>query len=120
MVSTVHLVMSVLYLGTIVLMLAEGVVTAIRMRGTPQEVLQLRIFGFQEGVNRALIVFTMGVILGILAVLPMTLEASVPDLWYYATSVPATALAWYAILKLGAVFRVHAVDRRKRAGESLP
>ncbi len=106
MASTVHVVMSVLYLGTIVLMLGEGVLTMLRMRGAPQEVLQLRLFGFQESLNRALIAFTMGVILGILAVLPMTLEVSVPDLWYYGTAVPATGLAWYAILRIGPMFRI--------------
>jgi len=115
-VSTVHLVMTVLYLGTIVLMLGEGVLTALRMRGAPQEVLQLRMFSHQEDLNRALIALTMAIILGILAVLPMALEVGVPDLWTYGTSFASAGVAWYAIVRLGSMFRVRGTPGPARAG----
>ncbi len=106
MLSTVHLYMSILYSATILLMLLEGIWTGYRMRHAPQEVLQLRLFGVQESLNRALIALTVAIIMGIIEVLPITLEFDVPDIWFYATGAVATALAWYAIIRIGPMFRV--------------
>lgn len=96
-------------------MLGEGALTALRMRHAPQAVLQLRLFGVQEHLNRALIARTVGITVGIVAVLPMTLEVSVPELGYYATSVLSAGLAWCAILQMGPMFRVAGASARTQA-----
>ncbi len=119
MVSTVHLVMTVLYLGTILLMAAETVLTATRMRRMPPEVVQLQLFRAQPRLTFALVAFGAGITLGIITVLPLMLEVSVPDLWYYGMSVASAALAWYAILDISRMFRVRRAPPRAHSEETL-
>lgn len=120
MVATVHLFMAVLYVGTIIVMFGEGLVTLVRTRHMPQELLQLRMFGKWATLTRSLALLGVGLAIGILAIIPVMLDIGLPDLWYYAMSVGSAATAWYAILRIGSLFRVPGATKAKPAQEILP
>ncbi len=119
MVSTVHLFMTILYTGTIAVMFGEGLLTLARTRHMPQEVLQLRLFGKFPALSRSLALLGVGLALGILTVIPIMLDVALPDVWYYVMSSASAGIAWYAILRVGSLFRVPGASKSKPAQEIL-
>ncbi len=119
MATTVHLFMAVLYGGTIIVMFGEGLMTLLRTRHMPQEVLQLRLFGKFPLLSRSLALLGVGFAVGILTIIPSMLDIGLPDAWYYINSTISAALAWYAILRVASIFRVPGASKPTPAQEIL-
>ena len=86
-------------------LLAALVYIYFQIRRSPRELLQLRVFQEVERIGRGLVAMGLGVVGGVLLMLPILLQIDLPAPLYVGAGIPFFVLLVYGIMALLQVFR---------------